>query len=78
MVFPQFSVYFQNSVNKCHFSTLPSLQEIGSKSGLRHTLRTRFAHRETKERKKSLSRTCPMGVLLPIDIFAMISNDFCA
>ena len=69
MVFPQFSVYFKNFENKCHFSTSPSLQEIGSKSGLRHTLRTRFAHKETKERKKSLSRTCPIGVLLPILTF---------
>ena len=78
MVFPLFSVYFQNSENKCHFSTSPSLQDIGSKSGLRHTLRMRFAHRETKERNKTLSRTCPIGVLLSIDIFAMIFNDLCA
>ena len=71
-------VCFQNSENKCHFSTSLTLQEIGSKSGLRHTLRMKFAHRETKERNKSLSRTCPIGVLLSIDIFAMIFNDLCA
>ena len=31
--FPQFSMNFKSFENMCHFSSLPSLQEIGSKSG---------------------------------------------
>ena len=35
MLFLQFSVNFQNPENKCQLASRLSLQEIGSKSGLR-------------------------------------------
>ena len=61
---------FQNSEMTCHFSSSlrldPSLVcDVSWGIDLRSE-----KHRETEERKKSLSGVCSMGVLLQINIFA--------
>ena len=63
------SVNIKNYKNMRHFSSPPSLQQIGSKSDLWCQVGKWFSHWETQERKKSLSRICAIGVLLPMYIF---------
>ena len=66
---PQFSVNFQNLLNTCHLSSLPSLLEIGCKSGLKYQL-GKWETLRIQRDEQILSRICPIGVWLPIYILA--------
>ena len=70
MLFLQFSVNFQNSEMTRHLSSSLRL-DPGLVCDVSWGIDLRSEkHRETKERKKSLSGVCSMGVLLQINIFA--------